>query len=357
MERTFDRTCPSSSRRRRCRRRPCAPADRRTSLCLCCALHFLLPSCFLNLASTKGTLTSSPQALFRSRNAPSCDPSCSRNLPPASQGALPRAAPRRPSPPPPTRVTPPEPRATRQPGLAALVAGLLRPRSLSDAARPQIAARGASQPFLATLPQAPHLSKPPPPSKPKTCCPCGPSPSLPRPCCCWPPPPSPPRPSTLAWRSPAAPPCPPTPFLPSRPMPASGEPVRAWFGVCGPGERWEGGCCAAAQDLRPPRAIPSTRRLACPPLPPSLPLPLLPAPVPCTDGKTSVTRTQAADIACHLKPLLDRAAANDAAADATLTAVYQAWRQAFRPQVGTWKGVVRVGRCHVVVAVWAGCKA
>ncbi|PSC71791.1 cysteine ase [Micractinium conductrix] len=54
------------------------------------------------------------------------------------------------------------------------------------------------------------------------------------------------------------------------------------------------------------------------------------------DGKNSVTRAQAADIACHLKPLLDRAAANDADADATLTAVYQAWRQAFRPQ--SWGG-------------------
>ncbi|PSC71844.1 cysteine endopeptidase [Micractinium conductrix] len=54
------------------------------------------------------------------------------------------------------------------------------------------------------------------------------------------------------------------------------------------------------------------------------------------DGNTSVTRAQAADIACHLKPLLDRAAANDAAAAATLTAVYQAWRQAFRPQ--SWGG-------------------
>ena len=61
--------------------------------------------------------------------------------------------------------------------------------------------------------------------------------------------------------------------------------------------------------------------------------PPLPSPVACADGKNSVTRAQAADIACHLKPLLDRAAANDADADATLTAVYQAWRQAFRPQV------------------------
>ncbi|KAL4420468.1 hypothetical protein ABPG75_010124 [Micractinium tetrahymenae] len=54
------------------------------------------------------------------------------------------------------------------------------------------------------------------------------------------------------------------------------------------------------------------------------------------DGSTPVTRDQAAALACHLQPVLTRAAAGDDAAQALLTAVYQAWRLAFRPQ--TWGG-------------------
>ncbi|KAL4420529.1 hypothetical protein ABPG75_010185 [Micractinium tetrahymenae] len=54
------------------------------------------------------------------------------------------------------------------------------------------------------------------------------------------------------------------------------------------------------------------------------------------DGSTPVTRDQAAALACHLQPVLTRAAAGDDATQALLTAVYQAWRLAFRPQ--TWGG-------------------
>ena len=114
-------------------------------------------------------------------------------------------------------------------------------------------------------------------------------------------------------------------------------PVRAWSRCF-----WARGALGGRAPRRDTRSAPaSPHPIDAPPCLSSIaccltPMPLLPAPRPCADGNTSVTRAQAADIACHLKPLLDRAAANDAAADATLTAVYQAWRQAFRPQVGAW---------------------
>ena len=116
-------------------------------------------------------------------------------------------------------------------------------------------------------------------------------------------------------------------------------PVRAWS-RCFWAWRSAGREGAALRHKICARVAPSHRRAALPLLPPCLlphpPCPSSPPLDPCADGNTSVTRAQAADIACHLKPLLDRAAANDAAAAATLTAVYQAWRQAFRPQVGAW---------------------
>jgi len=70
-----------------------------------------------------------------------------------------------------------------------------------------------------------------------------------------------------------------------------------------------------------------------PPLPPltcsHAPSPAAFAPA---DGSRPLARDQATALACHLQPLLDRAAAGNDEAEDSLTAMYMAWRGAFKPQ-------------------------
>lgn len=57
-----------------------------------------------------------------------------------------------------------------------------------------------------------------------------------------------------------------------------------------------------------------------------------PTALPPADNATSLTRGQAANLACALLRLLDRAAAGNDSAAAALDAMHAAWRRAYRPQ-------------------------